>query len=574
MKCYQCSAKVDPNADNCPRCGTVLRCTQELLDKAKQNNQDALTTLYHIAYRSVSYTVRGFIKDEDAVLDVIQNSYIKAFKRLHLLKDASNYKGWIKTIARNTAIDYLRQRKPLLFSEITSLNSEELLSLTDDRSDNLPDVVIDRRETARLMREILREIPEEQRLVIMMYYYEELSVGQIAEELALSQGTVKSRLNYGRKKIEAAVRRLAEQGTKLYGLAPIPFTRLVFRNVRETPVKAPRKVLKKVLDALNSDSSSGWGVPVGASTAENAGKTTSALTFLPTSKQPFIAKIAAGVLIAVCVTGTAAGSFLSEPTDLPYSRSATAKPPSPVNSLGNRSAEFIDPDVSRAPSGAPMGFVQQDRGNQAPANNAAAPSPSENRASAPDAPQGTTAPTTPQAPSPPSEPSPTSALQAPTQAPEERTPSPTVAPVDNPLDEYIGFFRSTRITSDVYNDPLGHFTIELPETWQSGNVVVIEEVMQDEEFGTYAQIAFRYRVDNRNYSEVFTLFLVSADRPINRTAYGELTYNKTFRVYRIPRGLKPELSSIKYEDLSTDDKAKYNRFYCTTGTVIRSFKLT
>ena len=73
------------------------------------------------------------------------------------------------------------------------------------------------------MQDILSALPEEQRLCILMYYYEELSVGEIAEALECSTGTVKSRLNYARKFIKIKVEELEKQGTKLYGIAPIPF---------------------------------------------------------------------------------------------------------------------------------------------------------------------------------------------------------------------------------------------------------------------------------------------------------------------------------------------------------------
>ena len=86
-----------------------------------------------------------------------------------------------------------------------------------------PDESVDYAETKRLMQEILDKLPEDQRLCILMYYYEELSVGEIAQSLECSTGTVKSRLNYARKKIKNEVEELERKGTKLYGIAPLPF---------------------------------------------------------------------------------------------------------------------------------------------------------------------------------------------------------------------------------------------------------------------------------------------------------------------------------------------------------------
>lgn len=75
---------------------------------------------------------------------------------------------------------------------------------------------MDYAETKRLMKEILDGLPEDQKLCVLMYYYEELSVSDIADALGCSTGTVKSRLNYARKKIRNDVEELERKGTKLY----------------------------------------------------------------------------------------------------------------------------------------------------------------------------------------------------------------------------------------------------------------------------------------------------------------------------------------------------------------------
>ena len=67
---------------------------------------------------------------------------------------------------------------------------------------------MDYAETKRLMKEILDGLPEDQKLWVLMYYYEELSVADIADVLGCSTGTVKSRLNYARKKIRNDVEEL------------------------------------------------------------------------------------------------------------------------------------------------------------------------------------------------------------------------------------------------------------------------------------------------------------------------------------------------------------------------------
>lgn len=115
----------------------------------------------------------------------------------------------------------------------------------DERTENLPDQVIDRKETERLLREIIEELPEDQCAVIGMFYYEEMPVKEIAAAMDVSESAVKSRLKYGRQKIEKKVRELEKQGTKLYSLSPIPFLRLLFRNQEAFAVEAPELSLDR-----------------------------------------------------------------------------------------------------------------------------------------------------------------------------------------------------------------------------------------------------------------------------------------------------------------------------------------
>ena len=71
--------------------------------------------------------------------------------------------------------------------------------------------------------ELVDNLPEAQRMCVLMYYYDEMSVRDIAAALETSEGTIKSRLNYARKAIKEGVDRYAAQGIKLYSFSPLPF---------------------------------------------------------------------------------------------------------------------------------------------------------------------------------------------------------------------------------------------------------------------------------------------------------------------------------------------------------------
>ena len=109
----------------------------------------------------------------------MQDAYLKAFQNLDQLRESDKFRPWVKRIAHNRAVDFLRRAKPVLFSQM-SCDSEENIELEDPRTGHLPEVVVDKKETARLMDQILGELSDDQRVVIVMYYYEQMSVKEIA----------------------------------------------------------------------------------------------------------------------------------------------------------------------------------------------------------------------------------------------------------------------------------------------------------------------------------------------------------------------------------------------------------
>lgn len=270
--------------------------TGKLIRKAAAGDQDAITELYELTYSSVYKTVKSMIADEDTVLDIVQDSFIKGFQSLDQLDTPENFRAWMKRIATNKAKDYLKKKKPILFTDMANEDGEEI-DFRDDCLDHCPEEVLDRKETSRLMQEILSTLSEDQRLVIGMFYYEEMSVRKIAETLGCSENTVKSRLNYGRKKVEVKVKELEKRGTKLYSLAPLPFLLWLFRMDAEA-AEIPSGM---VLEAVTAECAAA-GTAAAGSAGAAAAASTGAKAAAGAGVKAWTAKIIAGVL-AVSVVG-------------------------------------------------------------------------------------------------------------------------------------------------------------------------------------------------------------------------------------------------------------------------------
>ena len=228
MRCVKCGQELPDDANFCRRCGSpTIRNMSYLVQKARENDQEALAEIYKISSPAVYKTIWVLIKDEDTVYDILQDTYVKAFTRLDQLQNPDKLIPWLKMIANNLAKDWLKKSKPVFFTDI--YGGEELEdipfeeSIEDVRSELNPEMAMDQQEAKRLVMEILDHLPEDQRVVIGMFYYEEMSVKDIAQTLGVSENTVKSRLSYGRRKIKEQVLDLEKRGTKLYSVAPFVF---------------------------------------------------------------------------------------------------------------------------------------------------------------------------------------------------------------------------------------------------------------------------------------------------------------------------------------------------------------
>lgn len=198
---------------------------KEAVEKAKNGEESGYQYLYKQTYQKNYYVALSYMKQEEAAQDVLQEAYIKAFNSLEQLQDADRFPQWIARIVTTKALDELKKRKLVLFSQME--NDEEGDStadwIEDERLEVQPEISLDKKETSRLVQEMIAALSEEQKVCILSFYMEEMSVKEIAEALGVSENTVKSRLNYGRKKIQEKVLELEKKGTKLYGLAPVPF---------------------------------------------------------------------------------------------------------------------------------------------------------------------------------------------------------------------------------------------------------------------------------------------------------------------------------------------------------------
>ncbi|MDY4812834.1 MAG: sigma-70 family RNA polymerase sigma factor [Ruminococcus sp.] len=219
----------------------------ELVNLALENDQNAFTKLYELTYKSVYTTISLKADDTGDIESILQDTYIKAFKKLNTLKNPESFCGWIKVIALNTARNFNKSHKKQIYLEDLTDDKGELNIVCDDKG-AVPENVIDEKETVRLIKEMVQGLKDNQKLAITLFYYEKMSVKEIAQVMHCSENTVLSRLRLGREKLHAKIEELEKKGIKLYGIEPVTLLMHLMNNYEKTnSFSSPSVVLSEIV---------------------------------------------------------------------------------------------------------------------------------------------------------------------------------------------------------------------------------------------------------------------------------------------------------------------------------------
>ena len=198
---------------------------KELVQKAMAGDKAAFEELYQETCRSVYFTCLGFIKDEQEAQDVTQDVYLTAFEQLGTLEDAGKFKSWLYRMAANKCINCLKKKQPILPGD------EQLQDMETEENENfLPEEYALNEDKREIVMKIIQETCSDVLYqTILLHYFNELSVAEIAEIMECPEGTVKYRLSVARAKIKEGVLRYEKKsGDKLYSVAVIPFLTALF----------------------------------------------------------------------------------------------------------------------------------------------------------------------------------------------------------------------------------------------------------------------------------------------------------------------------------------------------------
>lgn len=176
--------------------------TTDQLYITKVINGDVNAFAYLVdAYKSMVFSlVFKMTKNREEAEEICQDTFIKAYKNLSKFKGDSKFSTWLYRIAYHASLDAIKKNK-------NNNNTIEINEITFNQIKSVDNILegIERKERAKIMNDCLLKLPEEERSIIWMFYYDELSVKEMMEVTQFSEANIKVKLLRARKKLLAIV---------------------------------------------------------------------------------------------------------------------------------------------------------------------------------------------------------------------------------------------------------------------------------------------------------------------------------------------------------------------------------
>lgn len=203
---------------------------KQIVIKTQQGDQDAATELYLGCRDDLYYYIMKTVNDPHLAEDILQDSFMEILQTIDKLNAPEAYVVWSRQIAYHRCTAYFRKRHDLLADENED-GQTVFDTVEEEREEFIPDAALEKEDLKQTIAKMIEDLPEEQKNALILRYFDELSVADIAKIQGVSEGTVKSRLNYGRKAMKDSVEKYEKKnGIKLHSVAILPLLLWFFRE--------------------------------------------------------------------------------------------------------------------------------------------------------------------------------------------------------------------------------------------------------------------------------------------------------------------------------------------------------
>lgn len=164
----------------------------ELIVEIQQGNLEALGVIYDRHRRLVYRTALAITNDPEAAADLLQEAFLRLYRFAGRVDPERPLEPWLYRVTTNLAYTAVKRRRSWLRP------LEEITEWIAGGKKSSPQALAEMDEEAQRVQQAIASLPLNQRVVVVLYYINDLSLQEIADILGIPEGTVKSRLHYGR----------------------------------------------------------------------------------------------------------------------------------------------------------------------------------------------------------------------------------------------------------------------------------------------------------------------------------------------------------------------------------------
>lgn len=201
-----------------------------LVERAKKNDEAAFAKIYDEFSKIIYYTALKMLGNAHDARDIVQDTMLVVYKKLGSIRDSKAFIAYVNRVAYNLCIKHIKKQKNLSVAD----DADDIINdMSELDCEFIPEEYVLKKEQRDLVVALVDELSEAHKAVILLYYYQQYSISQIAECLNLEQATVKTRLFRARSILKEKLekQRLKE---KMFMAAPIPvLTKILEQNASE-----------------------------------------------------------------------------------------------------------------------------------------------------------------------------------------------------------------------------------------------------------------------------------------------------------------------------------------------------
>jgi RNA polymerase sigma-70 factor (ECF subfamily) len=164
---------------------------EEILEVVQRGDKEAYGTIVKRYMHSAYYIALGLVHNQQDALDVSQDAFIKAFRKIKMFDTGKPFFPWFYRLLRNLCIDHLKRKH-----RVRQIPLEDVHILAEERED---------RELKETLWNAIEKLSFEQREIVILRYFRQYSYAEIAELIGKPIGTVMSSLFYAKKKLKGIV---------------------------------------------------------------------------------------------------------------------------------------------------------------------------------------------------------------------------------------------------------------------------------------------------------------------------------------------------------------------------------